>query len=115
VGGDTGRAAVELLGPGGRHLVIGYSSQGFHDGTPLTFPAAYLAERGITSRGVLGPAMLQQAGGPDPLRTLETRALTEASTGRLHPAVHRFPLSHAASAHRALESRGTVGKVVLVP
>ncbi|MFJ8312187.1 MULTISPECIES: zinc-binding dehydrogenase [unclassified Streptomyces] len=115
VGGPTGLAAVDLLGPGGRHLAFGHSSQGLREGTPLTFPAAYLAERGITSRSVLGPVMLQQTGGPDPLRTLETQALTEAATGRLHPAVHRFPLSEAASAHRALENRGTVGKVVLVP
>ncbi|ROV66479.1 hypothetical protein D3105_21800 [Streptomyces globisporus] len=35
--------------------------------------------------------------------------------GRLRPAVQRFPLAEAAAAHRALETRGTVGKVVLEP
>ncbi|MFE0272207.1 zinc-binding dehydrogenase [Streptomyces sp. NPDC058992] len=112
VGGETGRAAVDLLGKGGRHIVFGWSSQGIRDGSALTFTERELAERGITSESVLGPAMLERAGG---LRALETRALAEATTGRLRPAVHRFPLAEAASAHRALETRGTMGKVVLVP
>lgn len=115
VGGPTARAAVDLLGPGGRHLVFGWSSEGIRDGGPLTFTQEYLTERGITSESVLGPTMLSRAGGPDPLRTLETRALTEATAGRLHPAVQRYPLTEAAEAHRALENRGTTGKVVLIP
>ncbi|MGW1768361.1 zinc-binding dehydrogenase [Streptomyces sp. NPDC002073] len=112
VGGDTGRAAVDLLGPGGLHLVFGWS--GSADG-PLTFTEAELAARGITSEGVLGPVMLRKTGGENPLRTLETRALAEAAAGRLTPAVQRFPLAGAAAAHRALETRGTMGKVVLEP
>jgi NADPH2:quinone reductase len=59
--------------------------------------------------------MLRRAGGDDPMRTLETRSLAEAAVGRLTPAVQRFPLSRAADAHRALENRGTTGKVVLEP
>ncbi|SDN48894.1 zinc-binding dehydrogenase [Streptomyces wuyuanensis] len=112
VGGETGRAAVDLLGKGGRHIVFGWSSQGIRDGSALTFTERELAERGITSESVLGPAMLEKAGG---LRALETRSLAEATAGRLRPAVHRFPLAEAAAAHRALETRGTIGKVVLVP
>ncbi|MGW6454447.1 zinc-binding dehydrogenase [Streptomyces sp. NPDC055078] len=113
VGGDTGRAAVDLLGKGGRHIVFGWSSEGIHDGEPLTFTDDELAERGITSEGVLGPVMLQKAGGD--IRVLEERSLAEAAAGRLRPAVQRFPLSDAAGAHRALETRGTMGKVVLIP
>lgn len=67
------------------------------------------------SEQVLGPVMLEKAGGPDPLRTLELRSLAEAAAGRLTPAVQRFPLAEAATAHRALETRGTIGKVVLEP
>ncbi|MBA2947231.1 zinc-binding dehydrogenase [Streptomyces himalayensis] len=115
VGGDAARAAVDLLGPGGKHVVFGWSGQGLHDGSPLTFTEEELAERGITSEGVLGPVMMQKAGGANPVRTLELRALAEAATGRLTPAVTRFPLAEAAAAHRALESRGTIGKVVLEP
>ncbi|WP_314223751.1 zinc-binding dehydrogenase [Streptomyces zaehneri] len=54
----------------------------------------------------------EKAGG---LRALEVRALAEAAAGRLTPAVRTFPLAEAAAAHRALETRATAGKVVLVP
>ncbi|MFE1925622.1 zinc-binding dehydrogenase [Streptomyces asoensis] len=104
VGGDVARAAVGLLGPTGRHLVFGWSAEGVRGGK------GHFVE-GV-SRSVLGPVMIEKAGG---LRALETRALAEAAAGRLDPAVHRFPLAEAAAAHRALESRATVGKVVLAP
>lgn len=105
VGGDVAREAVALLGPGGRHLVFGWSAEGIGADRQ-----GYFVE-GV-SESVLGPAMLRKAGG---LRALELRALAEAAEGRLRPAVTRFPLAEAASAHRALQTRGTTGKVVLEP
>ncbi|MEV6481484.1 zinc-binding dehydrogenase [Streptomyces sp. NPDC051576] len=102
VGGPVARAAVGLLGPGGQHLVFGWSS-----GEPY-------AVEGLSEQ-VLGPVMTRKAGGPNPVRTLESRALAEAAEGRLVPAVRRFPLAEAADAHRALETRRTTGKVVLEP
>ncbi|MER5913772.1 zinc-binding dehydrogenase [Streptomyces sp. NPDC001982] len=107
VGGDVAREAVALLGDGGRHLVFGWSGSGLADGRP------YLV-KGV-SQQVLGPAMFARVGGPDPLRALELRALAEAAEERLTPALTRFPLAGAAAAHRALESRRTIGKVVLEP
>ncbi|WP_326729202.1 zinc-binding dehydrogenase [Streptomyces phaeochromogenes] len=108
VGGDTARKSVELLtASDAKHLVFGWSGAGLHDGTP------YLVE-GV-SESVLGPVMMQKTGGPNPIRTLELRALAEAAEGRLTPAVQRFPLSQAAAAHSALETRNTIGKVVLEP
>ncbi|MER7700761.1 MULTISPECIES: zinc-binding dehydrogenase [unclassified Streptomyces] len=111
VGGTTARAAVGLLGPGGQHVVYGWSGRGA-DGGPLSFTSGELTERSITSTSVLGPRMIEKGGG---LRALETRALAEAAAGRLRPAVQRFPLAAAAAAHRALETRGTMGKVILEP
>ncbi|MCX5091139.1 zinc-binding dehydrogenase [Streptomyces sp. NBC_00365] len=107
VGGDVARAAVDLLGPGGKHLVFGWSGEGIQSGGPLLVEGV--------SEQVLGPVMLRAAGGPDPVRTLELRALAEAAAGRLTPAVTRFPLADAAGDHRALETRATLGKVVLEP
>ncbi|MFE0518506.1 zinc-binding dehydrogenase [Streptomyces sp. NPDC058954] len=103
VGGEVARQAVGLLGPGGRHLVFGWSAEGIRDGSP------YLVD-GVSEQ-VLGPVMLRKAS----LQTLELRALAEAAAGRLTPAVTRFPLAEAAAAHHALQTRRTIGKVVLEP
>ena len=122
VGGEVARESTALLGHGGRegqqdehdeqdqqgrHIVFGWSGEGINGGQP------YLVE-GLSEQ-VLGPVMTQRTGGPSPIRTLELRALAEAAAGRLTPAVQRFPLADAAAAHRALETRGTTGKVVLEP
>ncbi|MFF8861626.1 zinc-binding dehydrogenase [Streptomyces sp. NPDC015139] len=104
VGGTVAEEAVALLGPDGRHLVFGWSAEGVGTGR------GHVVD-GLTE-SVLGPRMLQRAGG---LRALELRALDEAARGRLRPAVTRFPLAEAAAAHRALENRRTTGKVVLEP
>ncbi|MEU2024953.1 zinc-binding dehydrogenase [Streptomyces sp. NPDC016469] len=108
VSSTTARAAFGLLGEGGRHIVYGWSGG---DG-PFTPSADELAARSLTSENVLGPAMIRKGGG---LRALETRALAEATAGRLRPAVQSYPLARAADAHRDLETRGTIGKVVLIP
>lgn len=115
VGGEPGLAAVDLLAPGGAHIVFGWSGKGLHDGEPLTFTDEQLAARGITQLNVLGPEMLRRAGGDNPIRTLELAALTEAAKGHFTPAIQRYPLARAAAAHADLENRRTTGKVVLIP
>lgn len=57
--------------------------------------------------------VLHEFGPAENLRYEE--ALAWAASGRLVPAVQAFALKDAAAAHNALESRATVGKVVLVP
>jgi NADPH2:quinone reductase len=106
VGGEIGRGALELLGPGGRIVMFGWSS-----GTPLELSAGDLYAGGITASAAVGPRTMQRPGG---MRDLETRALAEAAAGRLVPSVTRFPLADAAQAHAALEGRNTVGKTVLL-
>ncbi|ARX84445.1 MULTISPECIES: zinc-binding dehydrogenase [Streptomyces] len=111
VGGAVGREVVEMLGAGGTHVTFGWSGK---EG-PVTLGDDELAERGITQVNPLGPAMMQRAGGENPVRVLELAALEAYAGGYFTPAVQRFPLREAAAAHRALESRGTSGKVVLIP
>jgi NADPH:quinone reductase-like Zn-dependent oxidoreductase len=111
VGGELARDAVGLLGRGGRHLVYGWSA-----GSPLGLTEEEVAARGIRSKAVLGsPEWRALVGAPGGLRGLEDEAMAEAASGRLVPSVQSFPLAEAAAAHTALETRGTMGKVVLVP
>jgi len=108
VGGDTARAAFDLLGPGGRVVMYGAAS-----GRPLQLTTGDLVARSLAATWALGPRL---ASGPDGMRALASRALAEAAAGRLVPLVESpFPLAEAAAAHAALESRATAGKVVLVP
>jgi NADPH2:quinone reductase len=107
VGGEIGRGALELLAPGGRIVLFGWSS-----GKPLQITTSDLYAGGITASAAVGPRIMQRPGG---LRDLETKSLAEAAAGRLTPLVTRFPLARAAKAHEALENRATTGKVVLVP
>jgi NADPH2:quinone reductase len=103
VGGELGRAALELLAPGGRLILYGFAS-----GEPTRLAAGDLFRRGITVSAAIGARVRAT-------RELETRALAAAAAGDLVPALQRFPLAHAAAAHTAIERRATTGKVVLIP
>ncbi|HWI74000.1 MAG TPA: zinc-binding dehydrogenase [Baekduia sp.] len=97
VGGATGAAALDLLGPGGRMVVFGWSS-------------------GAPSETTRDDVTMLRLPRPTDLRALETAALDAVATGALTPLVGPpFALADAAAAHTALESRATVGKVVLLP
>ncbi|RKT56561.1 zinc-binding dehydrogenase [Saccharothrix australiensis] len=106
VGGTRGRQALELLGVGGRIVLFGWSS-----GEPTRIETADLYARGLTASVAVGPRILKKMN----LRELETAALKALADGRLTPLTTSFPLSEAAAAHTALESRATTGKVVLRP
>jgi NADPH:quinone reductase len=106
VGGELGRLALELLGPGGRMVVFGWSS-----GRPTELTTMDVFGRSLTVTTGLGPDF----GSPERKRELEATALAEAAAGRLVPLLTRFRLADAAAAHTALESRATVGKTVLIP
>jgi NADPH2:quinone reductase len=107
VGGEAGQTAFGLLAPGGRLVLFGWSA-----GEPVRFTSSDLFQRSLSASVALGPGILRGPGGP---RGLQERALAEAAAGRLVPAVQTFVLKDAPAAHRALETRATVGKVVLVP
>lgn len=106
VGGEAGRAAFDLLGVGGRVVMFGYSA-----GEPIALTTQDLMQRSLTATWGIGARLFR----PGALRVYETEALAEAAAGRLVPVVDTFPLAEAAKAHTALETRQTVGKVVLVP
>ena len=106
VGGDKGRQALEVLGPGGRLLLYGWSS-----GSATALTSMDLFGRGITASAAIGPGPSQTQG---PIRRLEEHAMEALATGTMIPVVGQsFPLAQAAEAHRAIESRATIGKTVL--
>jgi NADPH2:quinone reductase len=104
VGGENGQRAFSLLGTGGRLLMFGGSGGG-----PIQLTTDDLINRGLSATWVIGPKLMRK------LRALETAALRESVEGRWVPLTTTFPLAKAADAHRALETRETVGKVVLLP
>ena len=106
VGGAVGRAALELLAPGGRMVMFGYSA-----GTPTQFDASDVLARSLSVSWALGPRMFALPGG---IPGLAGRALQRVADGEWRPLVTTYPLADAASAHAALESRAAVGKVVLL-
>lgn len=104
VAGETGQRAFELLGIGGRLLMFGWSGGG-----PIQLTTNDLIARGLTTTWAIGPKLMRR------LRALEAKALHESIEGHWTPLVTKYPLAKAADAHRALENRETVGKVVLIP
>ena len=104
VGGANGQQAFELLGAGGRLLMFGWSGGG-----SIEFTDEDLKARDLTADWAIGAKLAAQ------LRTLEAAALEETISGRWHAITTTFPLAEAAAAHRALETRATTGKVVLIP
>lgn len=105
VGGEVGRAALELLAPGGRLVMFGYSA-----GTPTRFDSGDVVDRALSVGWSLGPRMAALPGG---IPGLAGRALDRVAAGGWEPLVSTYPLADAARAHTDLEGRRALGKVVL--
>jgi len=106
VGGEVGRTSLELLRPGGRLVMFGFSS-----GTATEVGTADLLQRGISAGWSLGARMNALPGG---IPGLAGRALGRVASGEWRPLVSTYPLADAARAHADLEGRRALGKVVLV-
>jgi NADPH2:quinone reductase len=106
VGGAIGRTSLELLSPGGRLVMFGFSS-----GTPTQFDTGDILSRGISASWSLGARMQGVPGG---IPGLAARALERHAAGGWQPLVTTYPLADAARAHQDLEDRATLGKVVLL-
>lgn len=73
---------------------------------------AEIGEGEATAHGV---RLVRPSATPSELREYTESALTDATEERLRPAVigQWFPLSGASAAHRAIQTRATVGKTLL--
>lgn len=114
-GGEITAAGLSLLAAEGRYAVYGGAS-----GVYPSFSPAQMAGVTAAAQTIAGFSLWSLLG--DPARRGPALA---ASYERLFGAVtdgslaidigHRFALADAAEAHRLIESRGSVGKIVLVP
>ncbi|MFC7503581.1 zinc-binding dehydrogenase [Nocardioides sp. CPCC 206347] len=96
VGGEVPRTIHRMLEPGGRMVRFSGDQEGYD-----------APDRRVVD--VLGPPLAARLG------EFERAALDAAADGSRVPHVGTvFPLADAAAAHRALETRAAVGKVVLV-
>jgi NADPH2:quinone reductase len=107
VGGEVGRRAFELVRPGGRIVLFGYTA-----GSPMPLSAEDLFASGVSVTAAVGPRMFARPGG---IQALAVDAVAKLTRGEWRPVVTRFPLTDAGVAHQALVDRRTTGKVVLVP
>lgn len=105
VGGEIGRTAFDVTADGGRFSIHGASS-----GEVTIIDPAQARQRGIRVIGVeqlfgFGPKMREWA----------QQAMSATVAGQIRPVIGQtFPLERAADAHAVIESRGALGKTLLL-
>ena len=107
IGGAFTKACLDALSPGGE-LVFGALGR-------FGLDRSDMEELFARNQSLKGFALLPLLT-PDDLKADLAWLFGQAANGRLRVLQgRRYPLEQAADAHRALESRATVGKIVLVP
>jgi NADPH:quinone reductase len=109
VGGDLFEAAVPRLRPLGQLVAIGYAGGLWPELQP-----AHIVGRNVGVQGVYIGRLLRHAPEVIAAATGELLELWRAGTIRPHIGAE-FPLAEVEQAHALVESRRSVGKVVLVP
>ena len=108
VGKDTLAGSLEALAAPG-HLV----SYGQSSGSPEPPPLAALSAKSVT---LSRPVLFHYTAQPERLREIAGNVFDLVARGVLRVEIgHRYPLAQAASAHRELEARRTIGATVLLP
>ena len=109
VGGELFEAAVGRLRPLGQLVAIGYAGGMWPELQP-----AQIVGRSVGVQGVYLGRLLRHA--PDLVAAATVELLDLWRAGAIHPVVGaEFPLAEVEQAHELVESRRSVGKVVLVP
>ncbi|MFH8381744.1 zinc-binding alcohol dehydrogenase family protein [Kitasatospora sp. NPDC018058] len=108
VGGQILQRGFEVLAPLGRVVVYGAA-----DGEPGSVPVMRL----FGLHAVTGFSLLAwRAARPELARRDIEESAEHFASGRLRTAVHtRLPLAEAATAHRLLEERSQLGRILLLP
>jgi NADPH:quinone reductase len=109
VGSDVFATSLTLLRPLGTAIAVGYAGGLWQDVSPTWLVGRNVGVHGFYLGRLIGrnPDLVEQAA-RDVLRLWEG--------GVVRPIVgHEFPLEQAGEAHRLIEARMTMGKVVLTP
>ncbi|MFM0304584.1 zinc-binding dehydrogenase [Paraburkholderia sediminicola] len=109
-GGEEGRRNLQCLAPYGRMVVYGFASGSLFQINPEEFLQLLFKNQSIVGFGSFD--WLTDA---SIVRGILQALIDLAASGQLKLPTVEFPLEEAAAAHRALEDRSVVGKVVLVP
>jgi NADPH:quinone reductase-like Zn-dependent oxidoreductase len=122
IGGRSARTSYELLAPLGRLVIYGASSLASGERRSLWRVARTLIEMPTfkplslmnSNRGVFGLNLGHLWSETSKLRSAADTLLTGFASGELRPVVAKtFPLERAADAHRYIQSRANIGKVIL--
>ena len=106
IGGASAGRLLDTLTPGSGRILF----YGVLGGEPAITPLDLL-HRGLTLVGCGGLRDWAKR-----VRAAQAQALALAAEGRLRPQIDSvLPLAEAAEAHRRVEARAAVGKVILVP
>jgi NADPH2:quinone reductase len=109
VGGDLVAPSLKVLDPLGFHVLIGYAGGLWQDVSP-----ALVVGRNVSLVGFYLGRLMRLA--PEVVRAATAELMSLWAEGAVRPIVgSTFPLADAAAAHRLIEERKHVGKVVLVP
>jgi NADPH2:quinone reductase len=108
VGADTFAGSLDCLDYLGTLVNFGQSS-----GPVAPFAVSRLAAK---SNAIVRPMLFHYIRGRTALEAVAKESFEAMAKGIIRPQVGlRLPLSRAAEAHARLESRGTIGQIVLVP
>ena len=121
IGGGSFGASYRMLAPLGRLVMLGISSMAGEKRSTWRVLRSWWAMKGFDSlslinrnRGVFGLNVGHLWEERRALQPVMELLMTELSAGRLEPIVARtFPLERAADAHRYIQNRSNIGKVVL--
>ena len=109
IGGEMFEPAIARLKPLGQLVAIGFAAGMWPEMQP-----ANLVGRNVGLQGVYLGRLMRHA--PDVVAECTRELLEMWGAGKIKPLVGaEFPLADVEKAHELLESRGSVGKVVLVP
>ena len=109
VGKSTFMGSLDCLEP--RGMLVGFGNA---SGKPEPFDLGLLAQKG--SLYVTRPTLFTYTASREDLLASAEALFSVIRSGAVHPELgQRWPLSQAADAHRALESRKTIGSSLLIP